>query len=265
MKTIRKILVKVVGIKTYLSWVSKIYITLINFGFSKSKYAELYFTQKIVNEGDTVLDIGANLSYYSYFLAKKIGNSGVLLAVEPIPLFAEIWRKNMSKYKTENIKLFNCALGSEETEAVTMSIPIVNGVVRHGLTKVDGQKNEEVHEKLLEFKVPMHIGDELLLGENLSQLDYLKCDVEGYEQFVMPSLKNTISKFKPLIQIELNGKENRENVVDFLLPLNYSIYILVEHHLKQINQSEIHDFNQDFYFINSSKLKKYSTLVSSTV
>lgn len=251
MKTIRKILVKVVGIKTYLSWVSKIYITLINFGFSKSKYSELYFTQKIVKEGDTVLDIGANLSYYSYFLAKKIGNSGMLMAVEPIPLFAEVWKKNMSKYKTENIKLFNCALGNEEKNEVNMSIPIVNGVVRHGLTKVDGQKNAKAHEKLLEFKVPMHIGDNLLLNEKLTQLNYLKCDVEGYEQFVMPSLKNTISKFKPLIQIELNGKENRENVVGFLLPLNYSIYILANNRLKQINPSEIHDYNQDFYFLNN--------------
>jgi len=250
MKTIRKILVKVVGIKTYLSWVSKIYITLINFGFSKSKYDELYFTQKIVNKGDTVLDIGANLSYYSYFLAKRVGNTGKLLAVEPIPLFAEIWRKNMSKYKTEDITLFNCALGNEENEAVNMSIPIVNGVVRHGLTKVDGQKDEEVHDKLLEYKVPMHIGDNLLLKENLAQLDYLKCDVEGYEQFVIPSLKNTISKFMPLIQIELNGKENRENVVKFLEPLNYSINILENNKLKPIKQTEIHDYNQDFYFLN---------------
>ena len=245
-----------------MRWVSKIYITLINFGFSKSKYAELYFTQRIVNEGDTVLDIGANLSYYSYFLAKKIGNSGKLLAVEPIPLFAEVWKKNMSKYKNEDIKLFNCALGDVEKAAVDMSIPIVNGVVRHGLTKIDGQKNERVHEKLLEFKVPMHIGDQLLLNENLSQLDFIKCDVEGYEQFVMPSLKKTISKFKPLIQIELNGKENRENVVSFLLSLNYAIYILVNNKLKQIQKTEIHDYNQDFYFLNNDI--DYSRLVYKT-
>lgn len=260
MKTIRKILVKVVGIKTYLNWVSKIYITLINFGFSKSKYAELYFTQKVVNKGDTVLDIGANLSYYSYFLAKRIGDSGRLLAVEPIPLFAEVWKKNMSKYKTEDIKLFNCALGDVEKAAVDMSIPIVNGVVRHGLTKIDGQKNEKKHEKLLEFKVPMYVGDQLLSNENLVKLDYLKCDVEGYEQFVMPSLKNTISKFKPIVQIELNGGENRENVVNFLLPLNYSIYILDTDKLKQIQKTEIHDYNQDFYFLNNDI--DYSRLIA---
>jgi len=261
MKTIRRILVKVVGIKTYLSWVSKIYITLINLGFFKDKYAELYFTQKIVKKGDTVLDIGANLSYYSYFLAKKIGEDGQLLAVEPIPLFADVWKKNMSKYQSHSIKLFNCALGNEEKNEVDMSIPIVNGVVRHGLTKVDGQKDAEVHEKLLEYKVPMYIGDNLLEGENISELNYLKCDVEGYEQFVMPSLIKTITQFKPLIQIELNGVENRDNVVSFLVPLNYSIYILQSNKLKEIKENQIHDFNQDFYFINEINKSKYSDIV----
>ena len=248
MKSIRKLLVKVVGIKTYLSWVSKIYLTLISLGFSKSKYAELYFTQQIVKEGDTVLDIGANLSYYSYFLAKKIGHEGNLLAVEPIPLFAEIWTKNMRKYDSANITLFNCALGDKEQNEVPMSIPIVDGVVRHGLTKIDGQ-GEKHWGSLLEFNVPMEIGDELIERQKLKRLDYIKCDVEGYEQFVIPSLKQTILKFSPIIQIELNGEENRNAVADFLTELNYEIYILKHKKLAKITRKEINDFNQDFYFI----------------
>jgi FkbM family methyltransferase len=260
MKTIRKILVKIVGVKTYLTWVSKIYITLIKFGFSKEKYAELYFTQQIVKEGDTVVDIGANLGYYSYFLAKKIGIRGQLYAVEPIPLFAEIWRKNMSKYKGGNIKLFNCALGEEKKEKVKMSIPVVDGVVRHGLTKVEGQ-GEEGWGSAMDFEVPMYIGDELLLKENLTKLNYIKCDVEGYEQYVIPSLKENIAKFKPIIQIELNGKENRQNVTHFLLELKYDIYILQNNFLKVIESSDIHNYNQDFYFINREKVANYSNII----
>lgn len=260
MKTIRKFLVKIVGLKTYLSWVSKIYITLISMGFSKSKYAELYFTQQIVKEGDSVLDIGANLSYYSYFLAKKIGTNGQLFAVEPIPLFADIWKKNMRKYPKESYTLFNCALGNEEKKEVNMSIPIVDGVVRHGLTKVDGQ-GEENWGRLMEFKVPMHVGDSLLEKENISKLNYLKCDVEGYEQYVIPSLEKTISTHKPLIQIELNGKENRQNVADFLLQFKYDIYILTGNKLNSIDKNEIHDYNQDFYFINRDNIQRYSKLI----
>jgi len=260
MKTIRKLLVKVVGLKTYLSWVSKIYITLISLGFSKSKYAELYFTQKIVKAGDTVLDIGANLSYYSYFLAKKIGQKGHLFAVEPIPLFADIWTKNMRRYNNQPTKLYNCALGNEEKNEVVMSIPIVNGVVRHGLTKVDGQGDEKWG-RLMEFKVPMHIGDSIIEKENISNLHYIKCDVEGYEQYVIPSLENTIKTYKPLIQIELNGKENRQNVADFLLQFKYDVYILQNEKLVNIEPEDIHNYNQDFYFINRLNIERYNDLI----
>jgi FkbM family methyltransferase len=260
MKIIRKLLVKTLGIKTYLGWVSKVYISLIAIGFSKSKYAELYFTQKILREGDIVLDIGANLSYYSYFLAKRIGKKGHLYAIEPIPLFADIWKKNMRKYSKSSITLFNCALGSEEKEFVNMSIPIVNGVVRHGLTKVDGQ-GEDSWGSLMEFKVPMHIGDLLLKKEELTRLNYLKCDVEGYEQYVIPSLEKTISTLKPLIQIELNGKENRENVVDFLIQFKYDIYLLADGKFNLIERNEIHNYNQDFYFINRENARRYYDLI----
>lgn len=251
---------KIVGLKTYLSWVSKIYITLISMGVSKDKYAELYFTQQIVKSGDSVLDIGANLSYYSYFLAKKIGPSGHLFAVEPIPLFAEIWKRHMKIYPKDSYTLFNCALGNEEKKEVNMSIPIVDGVVRHGLTKIDGQ-GEDNWGREMEFKVPMHIGDSLFADQKITKLNYLKCDVEGYEQYVIPSLEKTISTFQPLIQIELNGKENRQNVSDFLVKFKYDIYILKENKLNCIGTDEIHDYNQDFYFINRNNIQRYSKLI----
>jgi len=260
MKAIRRFLVKIVGIKTYLTWVSKIYITLIRFGFSKEKYAELYFTQQIVKQGDTVLDIGANLGYYSYFLANKLAGNGQLFAVEPIPLFAEIWHKNMSKYENQNIKLFNCALGNENKANVKMSIPVVDGVVRHGLTNVEGQ-GEEGWGSAMDFEVPMYVGDELLSKENLTKLNYIKCDVEGYEQFVIPSLKETINKFKPLIQIELNGKDNRQNVSNFLFDMKYDVYILDHNALIVIDQQDIHNYNQDFYFINRENVSNYSKII----
>ncbi|MFD1552001.1 hypothetical protein DNU06_01125 [Putridiphycobacter roseus] len=258
MKAIRKLLVKLLGIKGYLQLISSIYLKMISLGFFKKKYAELHFIQNVIKPNDVVIDIGANLGYYSYFMAKSIQENGKLLAIEPIPLFADVWKKNMRKYQAnKNIKLFNVALGSKAQTAVKMSIPIVNGIVRHGLTKVD---NHNVDQAALSFDVPMMVGDELLASEKVDQINYIKCDVEGYEQFVMPSLKNHIENYKPLIQIELNGKENREAVVKLLLSLDYQIHILDFNKLKGIEPEEIHTFNQDFYFIHPSKKEAYSKL-----
>lgn len=259
MKFIRKILVKLFGLKGYLRLISKTYIICISYGLMRKKYAELFFVRKIVKPGDVVLDIGANLAYYSFFLAVSVGKKGKVLAVEPIPLFADIWKKNMRSLKKYDYQLFNCALGTEAKENVKMSIPIVNGVVRHGLTKVD--ESNEVDEKAMSFDVPMYNGDELIQSQKLNQLNFIKCDVEGFEQYVIPSLKSTITTFLPVLQIELGGEENKSAVVDFLTQLDYQIFILKEEKLNEIQITEIQKFNQDFYFIRSEKLQDYRHLI----
>lgn len=259
MKFIRKILVKILGLKGYLRLVSRIYIICISMGWMRKKYSELFFLKKLVKPGDTVLDIGANLAYYSFFMSVSAGKTGKVYAVEPIPLFAEVWRKNMSKLKEKNYHLSNCALGSEAREKVKMSIPIVNGVVRHGLTKVTDD-SDNTSATAMSFEVPMKNGDALMTELNISKLDFIKCDVEGFEQYVIPSLENTIRRDLPILQIELSGDENRKNVADFLVNLSYEIHILKGEKLVAIDIKDIFNFNQDFYFAQNTAKASFAHL-----
>ena len=258
MVSLRKVLVKIIGFKNYLRLISSVYLRLMQLGLFKQKYAELHFIKTILKPGNTAIDIGANLGYYSFFMSRTIGSSGQLIAIEPIPLFAEIWKKNVRGVKGQLANLHNCALGMQKQDSVTMSIPIVNGVIRHGLTNI----NANVGETALSFDVPMENGDDLVLKQQPNQIDFIKCDVEGYEQFVIPSLNATIDQFKPVIQIELNGESNRENVMNFLVKKGYDIYILDFNKLKHISKEEIHTFNQDFYFIHPEHKTKISHLIN---
>lgn len=259
MKFIRKILVKSLGLKGYLRLVSTTYIKMIGMGMMKKKYAELFFVKKVVKAGDVVLDIGANLGYYSTVMSKAAGTTGQLYAVEPIPLFAEVWKKNMAGYKKYEAKLFNCALGDTAKERVKMSIPIVNGIVRHGLTKVVEEENKM--ESVLSFDVPMHVGDDLLQSEAINRLDFIKCDVEGYEQYVIPSLEKLIKQYKPILQIELSGEDNKVSVIDFLLNLSYKIFILKGEKLEAIQKKDIFSIHQDFYFIHADEIETKRYLI----
>jgi len=261
-KFIRKILVRLLGLKGYLQLVSRIYIRLIRFGFFKTKHSELHFIGQIVQPGAAVLDIGANLGYYSFFMAKYLEGNGSLIAVEPIPLFAEIWKKNLATFNQKNIWLFNCALGQEARSEVTMTIPVVDGVVRHGLTRIDEQANT-IHSNL-SFMVPMRNGDELIKAAGLDRLDFVKCDVEGYEQFVMPSLRETLSTLKPMIQIELSGNENRTTVFNFLTKLGYRAYVLKDFKLFAIEKSDIFTHPRDFYFIHPDGASWQSKLLGNS-
>lgn len=258
MKFIRKILVRVLGLKGYLRLVSKTYIICISYGLMRKKYAELYYIKKIVKPGDHVLDIGANLGYYSFFMALSAGKNGRLLAVEPIPLFASVWRKNMKSLRGYDFTLFNCALGNDARDKVKMSIPIVDGVVRHGLTRVIDDTNTPASQAL-SFEVPMRNGDALMHEAGISRLDFIKCDVEGFEQYVIPSLKSTISTWCPIMQVELSGNENRQAVYDFLVALGYECYVLKDDKLVRVETKDIFTFNCDFYFVHPGNPVNSST------
>lgn len=229
-------------------------------GWMRKKYPELFFLKKLIKPGSTILDIGANLGYYSFFMSVSTGKDGNVYAVEPIPLFADIWKKNMSKLKFKNYQLENCALGSEPKERVKMSIPVVNGVVRHGLTKVTVEGEDE-NTSAMSFEVPMKNGDSMFAALNTDKLDFIKCDVEGFEQYVIPSLDATISTYLPVLQVELSGEENRQKVCDYLVKLSYDIYILKNEALVSLEINNIFTVNQDFYFIHQSKKDQYKNLL----
>lgn len=238
----RKLLYKILGLKKYLRLISFIYIRLIKCGYAKKKYEELYFLRKIIKEGFTCIDIGANLGYYSYFLTKYAGNGGKIYAVEPIPLYGEILQKNV---KADNFRLFPYALGAEN-KSVEMGLPNINGRLHHGMTKIISEKNDNNnYEK--KFQVEMKIPDELF--DEIEKIDFIKIDIEGYESIAFENMKTILRKHKPLIQSELSGIENKRKAIEILSELGYKTKILKGNKLIDIATQHISDYNNDFYFV----------------
>ena len=87
------------------------------------------------------------------------------------------------------------------------------------------------------------------LFKDLARLDFLKCDVEGYEVYLFPQMKDTIQKFKPLIQIEISEEENRRKMLDLFQSWNYSPYRLKDEQLVKLTSNEALSYDEgDFYF-----------------
>jgi hypothetical protein len=126
-----------------------------------------------------------------------------------------------------------------------MGTPVIDGVFRHGLTHVLDSKDD--NSALATFEAEMKIPDELFA--NMERLDFIKCDVEGYEVYLFPHLINTISKFKPLIQIEISNTENRKQILDLLKPLGYKGFGLKSGSLSVLsNQDTVNYTLGDLYF-----------------
>jgi FkbM family methyltransferase len=229
MTAVKKILYKILGLKSYLKLISKTYICGINAGLWKNSYPELHHLKNIIRKGDICIDIGANMGYYSYFLSKYSGKTGKVYAVEPIKLFGEILKKNVNHKKKDNFIIYPYALGEKE-QIVQMGVPVIDGVLHHGMTKVISEKNKDF-EKV--FDVEMRVPDDLFSG--IEKIDFIKVDIEGYEHLVFSNMTNTIKRCSPIIQSELSGTENRKSVINLLTSIGYKTYVLDNKNFKEID------------------------------
>jgi FkbM family methyltransferase len=242
-KSLRKLFYKLFGLKNYLRLISRVYLTLIKIGLLKNKYPELFYLKKIIKPGYYCIDIGANLGYYSFFLSYYTGKNGKVIAVEPVPVFQEIWKENVKKTSLNNLELYPFALGSEN-KPIQLSMPKINGVIHHGMTRINTSQNMDIAQT---FKAEMRIADELFI--NLKRLDFIKCDVEGYEYFVLSNMLNTIKRFNPLIQCELGTDlQNRKQVISLLENYGYKTYILKNEQLILATENDKINWPNDFYF-----------------
>jgi FkbM family methyltransferase len=241
MRLIRKFLAGLLGTKSYLGLVSSVYIRLVRLGFFRGKYPELFFLNQIIRKGDVCIDLGANVGYYSTRLSELTGEEGKVYAVEPVLLFRDLLKKNLERFNCDNVQIVPYALGAEN-KSIRMGTPEVNGVFRHGLTRVIGEEQEQYAQT---YEVEMRVPDELF--KDLERLDFVKCDVEGYETHIFPYFMKTIGRFRPLIQMEISSEENRRLL--FQLLEGYAVYGLRNGSLSEMSREEALQYNEgDFYF-----------------
>lgn len=220
--TIKAILLKILGQEKYLKLTSGLFFIAFKNGWLRSNpsYYTHYMAARFIRPGFTVIDIGANLGYYSCLFAEKTGTSGKVLSVEPIELYRRVLVKNTKDYPQVTILPF--ALG-ETGGTLKMGNPSQEKH-RHGLMRVlkDNEGGDEVYE------VP--VKNPLELFENLQQVDYIKCDIEGYEVPVIPAMKPLIEKHRPVMQIETEG-ENKKQLMALFTGIGYKTFYAGQHHL----------------------------------
>jgi FkbM family methyltransferase len=260
MGLINKILYNSLSQRNYLKFLNTSFLTLYKAGLLRNNpsYRYHYFAKNLVSAGDTVLDLGANLGYYSNLFQQWIGPQGKLYAVEPVIPFNEIlqWRLSSKKHVT----ILPYALGTEEKD-ITLVIPKNLSYLSTGLPNVyDSDTHGNLDQYGFKFNAKMKKGSELF--KNLDRLDFVKCDIEGYEEFVLPELKDVLTKHKPIIQVETWGT-HKKVVEDFLHSIGYRQYHLQNHKLRPSEPGHA-DTIVDFIFVhpeNAASTKKVEKLI----
>ena len=74
--------------------------------------------ETLVKPGDTVVDLGAHIGYYTLLFAKLVGPSGHVVAFEPSPASCAILRRNVASNGLANVTIVNAAVGAASRSAV---------------------------------------------------------------------------------------------------------------------------------------------------
>lgn len=197
--------------------VKKINGVLFDFDFDYSdEIKKMYFGnyQPIVSEifkkylknGDTFIDVGANIGYFSMIAAGFVGKNGQIHSFEPVPEYfhkLENLSKNNSQY---NITVNQFALGDEEKYS-KIYISGRSGIGDNTffpvfLENAGNNKTAEVSIRRL---------DKYIKEKKIENIKLIKIDVEGFEFPVLKGLKDYFLKCKktglfPLIICEICPK-----------------------------------------------------------
>jgi FkbM family methyltransferase len=156
---------------------------------------ETAFVRRRVKEGMAVLDVGANLGWYTAHLALLVGAAGRVDAFEPRSDLLDLLTKTIAENRLTNITTYNFALGSHNSRGQV-------------IWSLDDANPGGTHLVSFDFTTPNIIAQPVLvktLDSCIShRVDFVKIDVEGAELLVFKGAQRILTHDRPVILVEIN-------------------------------------------------------------
>lgn len=162
---------------------------------------EIAFLTNHLKAGDTAIDIGANIGFYSLIFANIVGPSGRVIGFEPMSFLYERAAMSVRESGFEHCVIHNVALGSEPASAQLVYAP---GSPNWGgaYLSFDGSVLPDHASQT----VPVRRFSEYLEG---IKPNLVKIDIEGGEYLVMLEAHEILAETKPIILSEIHSEQLR--------------------------------------------------------
>jgi FkbM family methyltransferase len=128
---------------------------------------ELDFLREHAPKGGVFIDVGANVGTYAVALAKHVGTSGRVIAIEPLPRAGARLAFNAQASRLTNLTLVKGAVGDTDG---TLRIETDGGNLGASHVSATG-----------DVEVPSYKLLTVLADNAITHIDALKIDIEGYE------------------------------------------------------------------------------------
>jgi FkbM family methyltransferase len=176
--------------------------------------------KKIIKKGDVVLDIGANIGYYTLIFAKLVGNSGKVFAFEPEPKNFALLVKNIEINGYKNIICVKKAV-SDENGTIKLYLSESNMGDHRIYNSHDSRKAVKIETVRLDDYFKDYKG----------RIDFIKMDIQGGELKAIKGMDYFLRKNgcrKMLTEFWPNGIKNSgsnpQQYINLLLKYGFDIY-----------------------------------------
>ena len=159
---------------------------------------------RFAGPGDVAVDVGANGADWTRRLHLQVGPEGHVLAFEADPHYARATHHAIRLMRMKGVQLFPFGLSDRAEE---MPLRVVDEASRRvsGLGYIDRTAATDaagvtlVRLETLDSLIPAH--------PELLRTAFLKCDVEGYELFVLKGARRVLSEARPAVVLEIGNFE----------------------------------------------------------
>jgi FkbM family methyltransferase len=156
--------------------------------------------KRFLREGDTFIDVGANVGYITAFGLGLVGTTGEVHAFEPVPRYFERLRRVQQDNPAFHLHVNGTALGDKPGVAPIAVTKLPN--MGWNTMVPDFMNPRDVAETV---DVPVTTLDSYLTEKGIRRLRVVKIDTEGYEYPVMRGFVRTLGEMEepPVLIVEI--------------------------------------------------------------
>lgn len=193
-----------------------------------------------VEDGDQLMDIGANIGYVSCLLLHKCKNTSII-CYEPQPIIVDLLRKNLAQFSEGRWTVVQAGLSDADGSAMFSIDEDNRGSSRLADTTTQGGNLRQI--ELLDS------GKQL---SALDRLDVIKIDIEGHEWTMLNAAADQLERLRPKAILyedsrRISGPD--QDIGKLMERLGYDVYGLHKRLTKtdltkatRENAAQFHDF-----------------------
>lgn len=158
---------------------------------------DIRFLLQLNLTGKTVIDIGANKGIYSYLMSRKVGPEGKVIAFEPQPELENHLLDFKTSFNLNNLYIIKKGL-SDSSGSANLFRP----EPKSGGASLNMSATSKDWQSIL---VDITTLDSYY--DNLTNIAFIKCDVEGHEYAVFKGGQHLLKRDKPCLLFECHHNE----------------------------------------------------------